>query len=639
MKKAFFLMAICLYFQNVFPQFICDGNPLLIERRLNEDNSRIFSIEIDTVPVFTQEVNVGRYVNALAYNPIDNFLYATVPPTGEVFRIDSDGSLTLQGRIPYRGLDGVIAGDINKQGIYVTSGSASSEHFYVIDLNGFSVENIVRKRYNNANNLIPSFSDLAFHPISGICYGYDRINKKMATLNYTTGVVTPYGVTNSLVADVAALFFNNRGELFGYGLLSGDGAQKRLFKIDVNTGQITLLGTGVESSSIDGCSCVSGVSLLKSTDKSSYLPGEEVTFSFTITNTSGNAINDVVFVDSLPSGLTFSSNPSILFGGSITDGTGVGFSNIEITNFTIPARIDTTFTISATLANNSCSNLLNQASLSNLPGPFPPIIYSDDSSTLVVDDPTSIMVENAIPDLFFDVSYNAPVCVGDSLLIETTHFSDVNYTWEGPSGVISSSSTIIVIEDVSQANSGTYYVDYGRNGCTGRDSIDIDITELAMVEINKDTIICFGEEFIVTVQSNAEIFQWQDGSDDESFVVRNEGVYWLEVSNGCSAAIDSLVVATRDCECHYVFPNAFSPNNDQLNDNFEVVYKNVEKFHIKIFDRWGEKVFESDDIDFKWDGRFRGKKLTTDVFGYIAEIKCMDREESFIKKGNITLLH
>ena len=86
-------------------------------------------------------------------------------------------------------------------------------------------------------------------------------------------------------------------------------------------------------------------------------------------------------------------------------------------------------------------------------------------------------------------------------------------------------------------------------------------------------------------------------------------------------------------------PNAFSPNEDGINDVLHVKInpKCVSSFNILIFDRWGEKVFESDDLNFSWDGTFRGKALNTAVFVYQLKLKLLNKE-LLSKKGNITLI-
>jgi gliding motility-associated-like protein len=80
-----------------------------------------------------------------------------------------------------------------------------------------------------------------------------------------------------------------------------------------------------------------------------------------------------------------------------------------------------------------------------------------------------------------------------------------------------------------------------------------------------------------------------------------------------------------------------SPNGDNLNDLFRIQTDISEAVILSIFDRWGNKVFETDEISTGWDGRFQGRNLGNDVFGYILKVVCIGGEQ-YIKRGSITLV-
>jgi gliding motility-associated-like protein len=94
-----------------------------------------------------------------------------------------------------------------------------------------------------------------------------------------------------------------------------------------------------------------------------------------------------------------------------------------------------------------------------------------------------------------------------------------------------------------------------------------------------------------------------------------------------------------DTRCPEIFvPNVFSPNGDGNNDEL-VIYgtKCVKEFKLVIFDRWGEKVFETDDINAKWNGSYNGKDMNGATFVYY--IKGLYKDDRPIDlKGNITIV-
>jgi gliding motility-associated-like protein len=84
-------------------------------------------------------------------------------------------------------------------------------------------------------------------------------------------------------------------------------------------------------------------------------------------------------------------------------------------------------------------------------------------------------------------------------------------------------------------------------------------------------------------------------------------------------------------------PNAFSPNNDNNNDVLYVRGLYIEKVIFRVFDRWGEMVFESVDVSQGWDGTFRNKLLQPDVYDYYLDVTCVGGLKSIVK-GNVTLM-
>lgn len=65
--------------------------------------------------------------------------------------------------------------------------------------------------------------------------------------------------------------------------------------------------------------------------------------------------------------------------------------------------------------------------------------------------------------------------------------------------------------------------------------------------------------------------------------------------------------------------------------------RTVEKMYLKIYNRWGELVFETDDQPIGWDGMYKGELVDPGVFVYHLEITCVDGQEYF-KKGNVTVI-
>jgi gliding motility-associated-like protein len=105
---------------------------------------------------------------------------------------------------------------------------------------------------------------------------------------------------------------------------------------------------------------------------------------------------------------------------------------------------------------------------------------------------------------------------------------------------------------------------------------------------------------------------------------------------------DSVFIEVKDVFCdknRIIIPNAFSPNEDNKNDYYRIIDENgiITSFKLEIFNRLGEKVYSSENVNDKWDGYFKGVLLTTQIFSYYLEIECIG-EKNLFEKGNVSLI-
>jgi gliding motility-associated-like protein len=110
-------------------------------------------------------------------------------------------------------------------------------------------------------------------------------------------------------------------------------------------------------------------------------------------------------------------------------------------------------------------------------------------------------------------------------------------------------------------------------------------------------------------------------------------------TNGCIVT-DTILITVMDviCEDPYIFvPNAFSPNGDGLNDILYVRGHVLATIDFAVYDRWGEKLFETKDKNTGWDGTFRGKPCEPGVYVYYLDATCIGGAR-YYHKGNITLI-
>ncbi len=174
---------------------------------------------------------------------------------------------------------------------------------------------------------------------------------------------------------------------------------------------------------------------------------------------------------------------------------------------------------------------------------------------------------------------------------------------------------------------------------------------IAIFNSNRDTICNDACIFLKdSSQQNATSWQWQfEGSNNETFTGKsppeicyeNSGIYPIKLiaSNrfGSDTATKNIVVTgCNDC---VLTPTAFTPNNDGINDGFKA-YSNcvLDEYKIQIYNRWSNLVFESDDINNSWNGKYKEIECEPDVYSYLITYKNSLKNKVEYKKGNITLL-
>ncbi len=105
-------------------------------------------------------------------------------------------------------------------------------------------------------------------------------------------------------------------------------------------------------------------------------------------------------------------------------------------------------------------------------------------------------------------------------------------------------------------------------------------------------------------------------------------------SNGCEDTASTTVLVRQ---VSVYIPSAFSPNGDGVNDALEVFAINPASYSLKIYNRWSELVFESNDINTKWNGTYKGEICVMDNYVYVLEVTQLNGKQ-FYEKGSILLL-
>jgi gliding motility-associated-like protein len=218
------------------------------------------------------------------------------------------------------------------------------------------------------------------------------------------------------------------------------------------------------------------------------------------------------------------------------------------------------------------------------------------------------------------------------------------YTYAWSNGATTSS--------ISNLTSGNYSVIVtDAAGCTQTQSVTVASIGGATADAGADVTITQGANTQLSA-SGGTSYSWIPAgtlscstcaSPIASPTVTTTYVVIVTNASGCTD-MDSVTVFVDLPPCNgkllsTLMPNAFTPNHDGRNDELCIPSNTcIVNFHLAIYDRWGEKVFESDnDITHCWDGSYKGKELNTAVFVYVLEAELSSGEKLKLE-GNISLI-
>jgi gliding motility-associated-like protein len=233
---------------------------------------------------------------------------------------------------------------------------------------------------------------------------------------------------------------------------------------------------------------------------------------------------------------------------------------------------------------------------------------------------------NPIPSV--NMGNDTTLCQGEALTLDAT-IANATYLWQDNS----TNPTFNVTQQ------GTYWVQVTNNCGTTTDTINISLNPIPTVNLGKDTTLCQGETLTLDATTTNATYLWQDNSTNPTFNVTQQGTYWVQISNDCEAIYDTLVIEFEDCDCAMYFPNAFTPNYDGINDKFSPIsICEFSEYNLMIFNRWGEKMFESSIHEDSWDGTFRGEMAPIGQYVYLVIYRFKDKNITETKFGSMTLV-
>ncbi len=177
---------------------------------------------------------------------------------------------------------------------------------------------------------------------------------------------------------------------------------------------------------------------------------------------------------------------------------------------------------------------------------------------------------------------------------------------------------------------------------------DVSVCECSFqFSLGNDTTLCAGQSLILKPNMPNATYTWQDGSNDSTYKVTQAGTYWVSAyfPDYNITTYDTINIMYKDCDTtekiipDIYIPNSFTPNGDGKNDvfNIKTVYE-FSEFKLVIYNRWGDMIFESEDINKGWDGTYKVKPVPLGVYVYQLTATIKDTGEQRKITGRVTLV-
>ena len=234
------------------------------------------------------------------------------------------------------------------------------------------------------------------------------------------------------------------------------------------------------------------------------------------------------------------------------------------------------------------------------------------------------------------------VCPGDSVILNPNPVTGDSYAWHPGTYLDDSTAVRPVATPINTLSYWTRSTDIF--GCNDTMTENIAVFPGAVIDLGDSVTLYPGESYQISPQTNCTSFTWSPpiGLNDTlisnpiaSPVVNTKYIVKATTEWGCKTS-DSINIHINPLSV-IAMPNAFTPGNGP-NNILYVLKRGIASLHYyRIYNRWGQKVFETSNIDEGWDGTFKGKPQPFDVYIYDVEA-ITDKGVIFDKTGNVTLL-
>ncbi len=232
------------------------------------------------------------------------------------------------------------------------------------------------------------------------------------------------------------------------------------------------------------------------------------------------------------------------------------------------------------------------------------------------------------------ITGNTITCASNSLILNATGVGSILWNTGETTPSITTTPT----------NNITYIATASNNCGNAVDSISIFVNPLPVVIVSNDTTILIDNSINLFANGSSDAtYSWLPSSiacstcSTNIVAPINTTTYTVTVTNANGCSVIKNIVVTVESNFDVFVPDIFSPNGDGQNDILYVRGKGIKELSFKLYDRLGEKIFETNDVTKGWDGSYKGAVLNNAVFVYVLTATLIDGSK-INKHGDVTLI-
>ncbi|NIJ50937.1 PKD domain-containing protein [Dyadobacter arcticus] len=235
----------------------------------------------------------------------------------------------------------------------------------------------------------------------------------------------------------------------------------------------------------------------------------------------------------------------------------------------------------------------------------------------------------------FSIGPDTTLCRDSSIVLEVQSERWIEFNWSNGEKT----------REVTIGQPGTYFVIVrDRNDCFNSDTIQVVELPSPILNLAPENMICIPDGQFVTLDAGGVgqlSYLWpKSGDTTRTITVNQEGVYVVRATNAVGCVTEQSTNVLDKCEPRFFIPDAFTPDGEGRNEILEIFGAYYTNFQIRIYNRWGEVIYATNNLEERWDGTYKGIKVLPGAYPYVLSYESLYYPERapIMKRGSVMVI-